>query len=131
MSARTICPPREQGLGAGGIQAAADNFVTALRLARRLLSDTQAALTLANCAAKLRLEMSLTPAGSQERDNQAAALQKLQQLTDATLDDLAAGLTSHFLPGATLSTDEARDWLEELWMLDLPPAVDSGSEEDY
>jgi hypothetical protein len=89
-----------------GIQAAADNFVSALRLARRLLSDTQAALTLANCAAKLRLEMSLTPAGSQERDNQAAALQKLQQLTDATLDDLAAGLTSHFLPGATLSTDE-------------------------
>ncbi|WIA09400.1 hypothetical protein OEZ85_008805 [Tetradesmus obliquus] len=111
-----------------GIQAAADNFVTALRLARRLLSDTQAAL--ANCAAKLRLEMSLTPAGSQERDNQAAALQQLQQLTEATLDDLAAGLTSHFLPRATLSTDEARDWLEELWMLDLPPAVDSGSEED-
>ncbi|WIA29485.1 hypothetical protein OEZ86_011986 [Tetradesmus obliquus] len=111
-----------------GIQAAADNFVTALRLARRLLSDTQAAL--ANCAAKLRLEVSLTPAGSQERDSQAAALQQLQQLTEATLDDLAAGLTSHFLPGATLSTDEARDWLEELWMLDLPPAVDSGSEED-
>jgi hypothetical protein len=26
---------------------------------------------------------------------------------------------------------QARDWLEELWMLDLPPAVDSGSEEDY
>ncbi|WIA43818.1 hypothetical protein OEZ86_010234 [Tetradesmus obliquus] len=111
-----------------GIQAAADNFVTALRLARRLLSDTQAAL--ANCAAKLRLEMSLTPAGSQGRDSQAAAMQQLQQLTEATLDDLAAGLTSHFLPGATLSTDEARDWLEELWMLDLPPAVDSGSEED-
>jgi hypothetical protein len=46
---------------------------------------------------------------SQACEQQAAALQQLQLLTEDTLDDLAAGLTSHFLPGATLSTDEVGD----------------------
>jgi hypothetical protein len=86
------------------MQAAHDQFIVALRLARTLLHDTQHALQ--HCAQKLRLEMSLQPAGSQARESQAAALQQLQELTEDSLDELAAGLTSSFLPGATLSTDE-------------------------
>jgi hypothetical protein len=73
-------------------------------VARSLLHDTQRAL--ATCAEKLRLEMSLQPAASAARAQHSAALQQLQDLTEETMDALAARLTSQFLPACNLSTDE-------------------------
>jgi hypothetical protein len=86
------------------IDAAHDQFIVALRSARSLLHSTQRAL--ATCAEKLRLEMSLQPAASAAREQHTAALQQLQDLTEETMDSLAARLTSQFLPACNLSVDE-------------------------
>jgi hypothetical protein len=74
--------------------------------AQRSLAAARHAAALATCAEKLRLEMSLQPAASPAREQHSAALQQLQDLTEETMDGLAARLTSQFLPACTMSTDE-------------------------
>eukprot|EP00882_Tetradesmus_deserticola_P002310 GHRQ01002466.1.p1 GENE.GHRQ01002466.1~~GHRQ01002466.1.p1 ORF type:complete len:337 (+),score=116.73 GHRQ01002466.1:221-1231(+) len=112
-----------------GMQAAHDRLISSLRRARLLLHKTQRAL--ADRAEELRLKMSQQLADLEARAQQALVMQQLQGLSDEAESDMRIRLTSQFLPKSTLSVDEAREWLDKLWVLDMPRALDSGSEEAY
>lgn len=88
---------------------AKDKWIEALRVARSVIDSTQKALAV--CADKIRLEMTLQPRESELHKQQEAALQKLQELRDDTMADLAAEITAQFLPSCSMSTAEVRSRL--------------------